>query len=277
MEKTSQEISDDYVTLYPSKDAHLKFTSNNKYGVPLFIFEGYDTFGGFLSKETELKKFVLEIDEGFMDFIESCEGDNTCIARLKFEQDYNRNNANEQKINVEYIYRTPRKSLMTSEGESIKDEIADNVNTFKESEYQRLDLVKEIQGLEYQTSVYDEESEIPLLTDSELRYIKEDDKKVRDMITEKIKQLMQQIKELDPDYEFLTEEDIEEDIEECKKEDPNFEITEESLEADLREYLAFLQVLPEMMKIAQIDLDSKEVKNPEDYDFTLFEVKSQDE
>ena len=97
------------------------------------------------------------------------------------------------------------------------------------------------------------------------------------MITEKIKQLMQQIKELDPDYEFLTEEDIEEDIEECKKEDPNFEITEESLEADLREYLAFLKVLPEMMKIAQIDLDSKKVKNPEDYDFTLFEVKSQDE
>lgn len=97
------------------------------------------------------------------------------------------------------------------------------------------------------------------------------------MITEKIKQLMQQIKELDPDYEFLTEEDIEEDIEECKKEDPNFEITEESLEADLREYLAFLKVLPEMMKIAQIDLDSKEVKNPEDYDFTLFEVKPQDE
>ena len=97
------------------------------------------------------------------------------------------------------------------------------------------------------------------------------------MITEKMKQLMQQIKELDPDYEILTEEDIEEDIEECKKEDPNFEITEESLEADLREYLAFLQVLPEMIKIAQIDLDSKKVKNPEDYDFTLFEVKSQDE
>ena len=93
------------------------------------------------------------------------------------------------------------------------------------------------------------------------------------MVAEKMKQLMQQIKELVPDYEFLTEEDIEE----RKKEDPNFEITEESLEADLREHLAFLQVLPEMMKIAQIDLDSKEVKNPEDYDFTLFEVKSQDE
>ena len=31
-----------------------------------------------------------------------------------------------------------------------------------------------------------------------------------------------------------------------------------------------------MIKIAQINLDSKEVKNPEDYDFTLFEVKSQD-
>ena len=76
------------------------------------------------------------------------------------------------------------------------------------------------------------------------------------MITEKIKQLMQQIKELDPDYEFLTEEDIEE----CKKEDPNFEITEESLEADLREYLAFLKVLPEMMKIAQMDMNVRNDK-----------------
>lgn len=80
------------------------------------------------------------------------------------------------------------------------------------------------------------------------------------MITEKIKQLMQQIKDLDPDYEFLTEEDIEEDIEECKKEDPNFEITEESLEADLREYLAFLKVLPEMMKIAQMDMNVRNDK-----------------
>ena len=80
------------------------------------------------------------------------------------------------------------------------------------------------------------------------------------MITEKIKQLMQQIKELDPDYEFLTEEDIEEDIEECKKEDPDFEITEESLEADLREYLAFLKVLPEMMKIAQMDMNVRNDK-----------------
>ena len=80
------------------------------------------------------------------------------------------------------------------------------------------------------------------------------------MITEKIKQLMQQIKELDPDYELLTEEDIEEDIEECKKEDPNFEITEESLEADLREYLAFLKVLPEMMKIAQMDMNVRNDK-----------------
>ena len=76
------------------------------------------------------------------------------------------------------------------------------------------------------------------------------------MIAEKTKQLMQQIKELDPDYEFLTEEDIEE----CKKEDPNFEITEESLEADLREYLAFLQVLPEMIKIAEMDMNVRDDK-----------------
>ena len=76
------------------------------------------------------------------------------------------------------------------------------------------------------------------------------------MITEKMKQLMQQIKELDPDYEFLTEEDIEE----CKKEDPNFEITEESLEADLREYLPFLQVLPEMIKIAEMDMNVRDDK-----------------
>ena len=80
------------------------------------------------------------------------------------------------------------------------------------------------------------------------------------MITEKMKQLMQQIKELDPDYEFLTEEDIEEDIKECKEEDPNFEITEESLEADLREYLAFLQVLPEMIKIAEMDMNVRDDK-----------------
>jgi len=36
--------------------------------------------------------------------------------------------------------------------------------------------------------------------------------------------------------------------------------------------LAFLKVLPEMEKIAQIDLGSKDVKNPEDYDFTFFEI-----
>lgn len=92
------------------------------------------------------------------------------------------------------------------------------------------------------------------------------------MITEKMKQIMQQIKELDPDYEFITEEEIEKRTKECKKEDPNFEITEESLEENLTEYLAFLKVLPEMEKIAEIDLVSKDVKIPEDYDFTLFEI-----
>ena len=92
------------------------------------------------------------------------------------------------------------------------------------------------------------------------------------MITEKMKQIMQQIKELEPDYEFITEEEIEKRTKECKKEDPNFEITEESLEENLTEYLAFLKVLPEMEKIAEIDLVSKDVKIPEDYDFTLFEI-----
>ena len=76
------------------------------------------------------------------------------------------------------------------------------------------------------------------------------------MITEKIKQIMQQIKELDPDYEFITEEEIEKSIKECKKEDPNFEITEENLETDLKEYLALLKLLPEMKKIAEIDVNS---------------------
>ena len=80
------------------------------------------------------------------------------------------------------------------------------------------------------------------------------------MITEKIKQIMQQIKEIDPNYKFITEEEIEESIKECKEEDPNFEITEESLEADLREHLAFLKVLPEMMKIAEIDMNVKNDK-----------------
>ena len=76
------------------------------------------------------------------------------------------------------------------------------------------------------------------------------------MITEKIKQIMQQIKELDPDYEFIIEEEIEKSIKECKKEDPNFEITEENLETDLKEYLALLKLLPEMKKIAEIDVNS---------------------
>ena len=44
------------------------------------------------------------------------------------------------------------------------------------------------------------------------------------------------------------------------KKDPNFEITEESLEADLREYLAFLQVLPEMIKIAEMDMNIRDGK-----------------
>ena len=80
------------------------------------------------------------------------------------------------------------------------------------------------------------------------------------MITEKIKQIMQQIKELDPDYEFITDEEIEKSIKECKKEEPSFEITEESLEADLKEYLALLKLLPEIEKIAEIDMNAKDDK-----------------
>lgn len=59
---------------------------------------------------------------------------------------------------------------------------------------------------------------------------------------------MEQIKEIDPTFEFITEEDLDE----CKKEDPNFEITEE----DLREALAHRKLLPEIEKTAQIDLNS---------------------
>ena len=68
------------------------------------------------------------------------------------------------------------------------------------------------------------------------------------MITDSMLKIMQQIKETDPDYEFITEEDLEE----CKKEDPNFELTEE----DLREALAHRKLLPEIEKIAQIDVNS---------------------
>ena len=68
------------------------------------------------------------------------------------------------------------------------------------------------------------------------------------MITKSMIKIMQQIKEIDPDYEFITEEDLEE----CKKEDPSFELTEE----DLKEYLALLKLLPEIEKIAQIDINS---------------------
>ena len=68
------------------------------------------------------------------------------------------------------------------------------------------------------------------------------------MITDSMLKIMQQIKEIDPTFEFITEEDLDE----CKKEDPNFEITEE----DLREALAHRKLLPEIEKIAQIDLNS---------------------
>lgn len=45
------------------------------------------------------------------------------------------------------------------------------------------------------------------------------------MITDSILKIMQQIKETDPDYEFITEEDLDE----YKKEDSSFELTEEDL------------------------------------------------
>lgn len=80
------------------------------------------------------------------------------------------------------------------------------------------------------------------------------------MITDSMLKIMQQIKELDPNYEFITDEEIEESIKECKKEDPNFEITEENLETDLKEYLSFLRLLPEMKKIAEIDVNAKNDK-----------------
>lgn len=83
------------------------------------------------------------------------------------------------------------------------------------------------------------------------------------MITEKMKQIMQQIKELDPSYEFITEEDLEE----CKKEDPNFELTEE----DLREALAHRKLLPEIEKIAQIDVNSIKGDDSES-DFIIEEI-----
>ena len=80
------------------------------------------------------------------------------------------------------------------------------------------------------------------------------------MITDSMLKIMQQIKELDSDYEFITEEEIEKSIKECKKEDLKFEITEESLEMDLKEYLALLKLLPEMKKIAEIDMNAKNDK-----------------
>ena len=68
------------------------------------------------------------------------------------------------------------------------------------------------------------------------------------MITESMMKIMEQIKEIDPTFEFITEEELKE----CKKEDPNFELTEE----DLREALAHRKLLPEIEKIAQIDVNS---------------------
>lgn len=72
------------------------------------------------------------------------------------------------------------------------------------------------------------------------------------MITDSMLKIMEQIKEIDPTFEFITEEDLEE----CKKEDPNFELTEE----DLREALAHRKLSQEMKKIAEIDMNVKDDK-----------------
>ena len=92
------------------------------------------------------------------------------------------------------------------------------------------------------------------------------------MITKSMIKIMQQIKELDPDYEFITEEEIEKSIKECKKEDPNFEITEENLETDLKEYLALLKLLPEMKKIAEIDVNSSIKGSDSESDFIIEKI-----
>ena len=83
------------------------------------------------------------------------------------------------------------------------------------------------------------------------------------MITVSMLKIMQQIKEIDPTFEFITEEDLEE----CKKEDPNFELTEE----DLREALAHRKLLPEIEKIAQIDVNSIKDGDSES-DFIIEEI-----
>lgn len=83
------------------------------------------------------------------------------------------------------------------------------------------------------------------------------------MITESMMKIMEQIKEIDPTFEFITEEDLEE----CKKEDPSFELTEE----DLREALAHRKLLPEIEKIAQIDLNSIKGDNTES-DFIIEKI-----
>lgn len=83
------------------------------------------------------------------------------------------------------------------------------------------------------------------------------------MITESMMKIMEQIKEIDPTFEFITEEDLEE----CKKEDPSFELTEE----DLREALAHRKLLPEIEKIAQIDVNSIKCDNSES-DFIIEKI-----
>ncbi len=83
------------------------------------------------------------------------------------------------------------------------------------------------------------------------------------MITESMMKIMGQIKEIDPTFEFITEEDLEE----CKKEDPSFELTEE----DLREALAHRKLLPEIEKIAQIDVNSIKGGDSES-DFIIEEI-----
>lgn len=89
----------DYITLRPTDGASLKYTIDNKLGVPLFIIENYKDFVVPDAIEQN-RPYVIELLDGKFIFDEEISGVNrTTYLNMHFDAD-----TNEQNIEVNYVY-----------------------------------------------------------------------------------------------------------------------------------------------------------------------------
>lgn len=120
--------TDDHILLKPCENASFRYTSNNKYKVPLFIFSNYriaSAAGGneFLTPDTS---YVLEIQDGWIETKEGHDSDSNieCFARIIFDTLYDKSSKTGfvQQIHIKYTYLTGRLSVFSIGDKSRKDE-----------------------------------------------------------------------------------------------------------------------------------------------------------